>query len=83
MLAKLQTRNIEIQKRLREGKDITDLLPDALKAGGAAAPEARRSSVKEMEDHIEAITEHLGDVQIDEPAEDAPAGAADAAPTDA
>jgi len=54
-----------------------------LRKAGAAAPEARRSSVKEMEDHVEAITEHLADVQIDEPAEDAPAGAAEVAPADA
>merc|ERR1712064_254770 len=31
MLAKLQTRNIEIAKRLKDGKDITGLLPDHMK----------------------------------------------------
>lgn len=37
MLAKLQTRNIEIQKRKLAGKDFADLLPDNLKEGTPAA----------------------------------------------
>merc|ERR1712232_1513373 len=90
MLAKLQTRNIEIQKRIREGKDYQDLLPDALKGGGApaAAPAAaseeekpvlakRGSSVKEIEEHVEAISEQLGEVKMDDPPPE------DAAPAEA
>merc|ERR1712070_359060 len=49
MLAKLQTRNIEIQKRIANGKGYDELLPDALKGSGSAVPatpeESRKPSV--------------------------------------
>lgn len=73
MLAKLQTRNIEIQKAKSAGKPFEHLLPDNLKSGApvpAAAAEAapaadeppptivkRQSTVAEMEAHVAAITE--------------------------
>lgn len=72
MLAKLQTRNIEIQKAKAAGKDCEHLLPDHMRSGAppaaaaAAAPAAdeapaaivkRQSTVAEMEAHVAAITE--------------------------
>merc|ERR1719215_1985601 len=50
MLAKLQTRNIEIQKRKLAGKDFQDLLPDNLKDGAPApapAPAAAPAAAEE------------------------------------
>lgn len=67
-LAKLQTRNIEIQKRIANGKDFNDLLPDNLKSGGApvageAAPaEAavkRATTVEDMDAHLKEVEQHL------------------------
>merc|ERR1712087_914028 len=53
MLAKLQTRNIEIQKRIANGKDYQELLPDSLKSEAPG-----RSSVKDVQDHIETVQQH-------------------------
>ena len=67
-LAKLQTRNIEIQKRIANGKDFNDLLPDNLKSGaapiaGEAAPaEAavkRATTVEDMDAHLKEVEQHL------------------------
>lgn len=46
VLAKLQTRNIEIQKRVAAGTDFNSFLPDALKSGAVkpAAPAATAGS---------------------------------------
>merc|ERR1711948_97731 len=55
MLAKLQTRNIEIQKRIANGKDYQELLPDTMKSEAAPA----RASVAEVQEHLESVKQHL------------------------
>jgi len=72
MLAKLQTRNIEIAKRLKDGKDITGLLPDHMKpdapvvdADGAVVDKRtisrKKSTVAEMEMHLDSISKEVGE----------------------
>jgi len=68
MLAKLQTRNIEIAKRQASGKDFTDLLPDHLKASppdmtksgderAKRAPLTKRASIDDIQVHLDALNE--------------------------
>merc|ERR1711953_562722 len=59
MLAKLQTRNIEIQKRIANGKDYNDLLPDAMKMERPPEEPERRASVQQVEEHVEDLAGKL------------------------
>merc|ERR1712137_920230 len=80
MLAKLQTRNIEIQKRVANGSDYAHLLPDNLKEGKVTPPAASvdtatttqadvvRASAKDVEVHLESIKGHLPADDAHEPA---------------
>merc|ERR1712048_1127511 len=58
-LAKLQTRNIEIQKRKAAGKDYNDILPDNLKSGASPEMTKRKSTVEEVEKHAEEVAKDL------------------------
>merc|ERR1711920_707934 len=77
MLNKLHTRNVEIKKRKDKGEDYNAYLPDHMKSTGAAADDAgyaglaasakqerRRSSVAEMQQHVEAIEKAVGELDI-------------------
>merc|ERR1712048_1400238 len=80
-LAKLQTRNIEIQKRKAAGKDFNDILPDNLKSGAPPELTKRKSTVEEVEKHADEVAKDLPP-----PAEDTPAETPEAeaeAPTEA
>jgi len=54
MLAKLQTRNIEIQKAKLAGKDFEHLLPDNLKSGAAAPAAAAEAPAPAAPQEIKA-----------------------------
>merc|ERR1711870_14991 len=78
MLNKLQTRNVEIKKRKDKGEDYNAYLPDHMKATGdagageggyaalaaSAKAERRRSSVAEVQAHLEAVEKAVGELDI-------------------
>merc|ERR1712071_52023 len=99
MLAKLQTRNIEIQKRVAAGTDYNSFLPDAMKSGVVkpAVPEAAAgideapaaSDAATKRPSVQDVEEHVAAIgehlPDEEPVTNEPAEAtpAEAAPAEA
>merc|ERR1712019_190194 len=82
-LAKLQTRNIEIQKRKAAGKDFNDILPDNLKSGAPPEMAKRKSTVEEVEKHADEVAKDLPPPPAEEAPEAAVEGGEGEAPTEA